>query len=74
MTIHDRIAELWRLEKTTPRTEPSRDIDPSTGGASPWKVYRRQARKCTVCQSREIVRDGMYFCAAHHPDAKAVAA
>lgn len=34
----------------------------------PWGVFWRQPRRCTVCGSKEIVRDGRYWCRAHHPD------
>lgn len=68
MTIEERIAELWRNEKANPRRE--REREP----ASPWKVYQRFPRRCTICGKKELVRDGQYFCRDHHPDAKAMAA
>ena len=36
--------------------------------ALPRGVYRLFPRRCTECGSKDIVRDGRYWCKAHHPD------
>lgn len=63
MTIDERIQALWAITKARPMVERPREP------ASPHGTYpNRVPRRCTECGSREIVKDGRYWCREHHPD------
>jgi len=61
MTIADQVAEIWKMEKATKRTD--REQLP----AAPWGVYPKLPRRCTECGSKDLVRDGQYYCVDCHP-------
>jgi hypothetical protein len=50
------ISETWALAKRLKETE--RPKVP----ASPWGQYAKLPRRCLVCGSRDLVRDGRYCC------------